>query len=373
MVDVVGAALGLAALGVAALAGLAHLPVAEKVDAERWFKLLIANMLLGEVDRAAGDAEAWRRAVIRFAPYHPAGREAHAKLGAPSAWHPPAGGAVEGELGLVAALAALPSPRARWARLFEDEAASEVLRRAPEELAEAADLTSWLGSGASWAEVIAAQGPLDARLQAALPAWWVLVRGESAAPDLLGALAAVIGERALVLELPPGTPEVAGATLAERLIAHWVALGRADARLVLVGAGAGVPALMGALLATAGLRDRVLAVVSVGGAIGEGTSGAEAGWVERHFEHGRLDTEKAGKTPYLQVAWCEPGSDPPGIVGLSARAQRFPNPGSDASAPWGVDVVDLGLLPPDPELPLGVIARALWATVVRVVVARRAG
>jgi hypothetical protein len=47
------------ALGLAAVAGWLHLPRTPDLDAERWFKTMLATVLRGAIEGGGGDVEAW--------------------------------------------------------------------------------------------------------------------------------------------------------------------------------------------------------------------------------------------------------------------------------------------------------------------------
>jgi hypothetical protein len=373
----IDAALGVATVVVAALAGWTLLPREPELDLERLFKVAIANALLGRVEREGGDAVAWATELRRFVPYHPAGRELAKKLDEPSAWRPPAGGALEGEVALVEALARCPDLAARWVRLFhEDGPARDALLVDPQR--EPSLSLAALGADITWEKLIRAPDELTLALRRAQPAPWILVGDDPAGtPALLGALAGQLGPLARRVR---ESPDPDAQALASGLAEAWTQLGAADARVVVVAAGDSAASLLSALSVAPGFRDRVECVVLLGGNLGgrEGVDG-EAGvsarrdWLERTFRHGALDTERAQVTPYLSLAWADPSANRAGWGDLSLQAQSLPTPADSEAAPWGVRPVALGVLPPEPDLPVADVALALWLTVARLTCSRRLG
>ncbi|MEQ1567496.1 MAG: hypothetical protein ABMA64_17780, partial [Myxococcota bacterium] len=219
----------------------------------------------------------------------------------------------------------------------------------------------------------AGAGPFLAAARRAIDAVWVLVEGRSdrlAGPSVLDALAAEWqGAGGSVVRIPrDGT----GPTRLRSLAAD------VTTRLVLVGEEAGVTDLLRWLADDLELRDRTLAVVSVGGVIGG--RGDEAGpygeaacqdWLGAHFGQTDLDTEVVRRTPYFGVQWLDRAAWPPGAPGLPLQASRFPEPHRQGTAATMVEVVDLGPLwvdaPPPPEL----VARGLVAVVCGWIASRR--
>jgi hypothetical protein len=364
----------LAVAGVAALvAGVAawlHHPRTPELDAERWFKVWIATSLRGTVETAGGDADAWVAEVLRFVPYHPAGREPGRKVASPSTWRP-ADGWIDGEQALVEALARLPDVQARWRWLYdEDERGAEARLVDPQTLGPAYDPRTYLGSDGSWDAV--AGGGLTLALVARLGAAWVLVDGAPGPPPLLDALHAAVPD-ADRIQWSPVPFDAAAAGVLDRLREVAVARGTP---LVIVAAGAGAHFALRALAADPGLRDRIAAVVSVGGVLRgipgqEGPLGeaAVADWMGRWFGHDALSTDALVLTPYLALQWWDPQEDPPG-GGLPLRCARWPAL-RDTAAPESVAPLDLGVLPTDPDLPLAQVADALVGVTVCAVLAWR--
>jgi hypothetical protein len=165
------------------------------------------------------------------------------------------------------------------------------------------------------------------------------------------------------VEVGPGELDATVTTLAERLRA--LAPERSS-RLILATTGDAAPTLLRALAEHVDVRDRVVAVVAIGAAIhglpdvdGPRGEAVMRDWLEHHFRHEHLDVELVRLVPYVSLAWLAPDVDPPGLVGLPVRAQRFPEPGFVGREPPFVEPVDLGVLPADPSLPVDAVADAL--------------
>jgi len=354
-------ALGVLAAALAAWIIWVQWPQPPTLDGERWFKVALATALRGVVDGSGGDVGAWEAALARWVPYHPAGRAPERKVSNPVVAVLP-GAALPGEVALVEALAQLREPSARWARLYDDPAAREVL------LADPADLGSdyaldWDGL-AAWAA--GGAGPDLARVGAR----WVLLEGRLdrlVGPSLLPALAAVLADPVRI----PFDPEGLGSELRALLVG-------ADVRLVLVGEEAAVAALLRVLVDAGDVRDQVVAVVSLGGVIGGRTDEAGpfggqacADWLHARFTQRDLDTDVVRFTPYFSLQWLDQSHWPPGVPGLPLQASRFPEPSAEGATAVTIEAVDLGPLPAHAEAPLGAIARALVAVVSAWVVKRR--
>ncbi|MBW1880538.1 MAG: hypothetical protein JRI25_03975 [Deltaproteobacteria bacterium] len=359
-----------AALGVAALACWYSLPNPPDLDGERWFKLILATLLRGQVERETGDAGDWEARVLRFVPYHPGGRLPEQKVSDPEHYRPP-GLSVPGEVALVEALARIEDRAGRWKRMYdEDDAAIEARLQDPAEMGAAYDTARHLGPGGSWDD-LADWGAGDAIafrevLVRRLSARWVLVDGgEGPWPPLLDALAGELGDLAVRVSQPEGSPEEAASVLRD---AMEDPLEELSDRLVLVVTGPAIHLVLRALVDAPGLRDRLLAVVSVGGVV-MGREGELTDWMGRWFNAAAFDTEMNRVTPYLHLTWYDRETEPPGIPRLPIAATRFPQP--EAGALSSIEVVDLGVLPADPELPLDQVARALWTLTTLWVYTRR--
>lgn len=171
------------------------------------------------------------------------------------------------------------------------------------------------------------------------------------------------------VSIPWGAPDLAAPILA--------ACALPESRVILVAEEAAVAEILRMLVEHADVRDRVSAVVSVGGVIGgrhdeEGRYGEPScrDWLEAHFTQGDLDTEIVRFTPYLSVQWLHRSATPPGAPGLSLAASRFPEPLSDVPIDT-IESVDLGALPADRPLPPDLAAKALIAVVCGFVRSRR--
>lgn len=340
------------------------------LDGERWFKIALATLLRGQIEASEQGAAEWAEVVRRFVPYHPAGRLPERKVSNPVTLRPTA--ALPGEIALVEALDQIQVPAERWARLYDDEAALEARLTDPAELGEAYDPRTTLGSGADW-EALAAWGGgqpgiLEA-LERAMPATWVLVKGREGqlgGPTILPALAAAWAST----EVLDGDPSAVRRRLEQ--------LAEAGTSMVLVGEEAGVTAILDLLADNLAVRDRTLAVVSVGGVIGGKPAekgrlsvAARQDWLQAHFNQRTLETEVVRLTPYFSVQWLDRTAWPPGVHGQPIEHARFPEPSDHGATATTTEVVDLGVLPADEELPTDQVARALLAVVAAWVVHRR--
>jgi hypothetical protein len=369
--DGVTLAVAAVAASVAAAAAWLHHPRAPALEAERWFKLWVATRLRGVIETRAGSSDAWVIAVLRFVPYHPLGRQPAAKVHRPDAWRP-ADGWLEGEQALVQRLAAEPTEAARWSLLYDrDERGVEARLADPATLGPAYDPVSILGGGQSW-DAVAAGGLLPA-LARRLGAAWVLVDGRGAGPDLLGAVARGVPGSVRI----PSEDDLEGWVNSLHAALQQQVEAPAD-RVVIVAADTGIQAVLRVLVRDPGLRDRVLAVVSIGGVLGglpddDGPLGERAlsDWMGRWFGHDTLDTDALVPTPYLALQWWDIDADPSGALGVPIRAARWPAPRAPAGVPESILPIELGLLPTDPELPLDCIAEALVGVTVGTVLAWR--
>jgi len=364
----VAAALGLGILWV-------QWPRPPVFDGERWFKALLISLIQGRVDASGGHAVDFDARVLRFVPYHPAGRFPERKALNPAASI--TGPALDGERALCEALAALPTPEARLRYMYDqDEIGFDARVSDPAELGAAYDPATAMGPDASW-DAVAAWGEapgsaaaeaLRAAIARSLPARWVLVGGTGAVPSVLDALAEAVPTEVSRIDGSEGPDAVMDAL--DALVD--------ETPLVLVGEDVGTTWILAALPEHALLRERTLAVVSVGGVIG-GRSDVDGGplsfvarrdWLAAHFRMKALETDVVRLTPYFAVQWLDPAVVPPGIAGLPLESMRFPEPPEDASAST-VEVVDLGPLYADPESPVDLVARALVVTVAAWVANRR--
>lgn len=365
MTEPVTVAVGVLAAVLWAAASWLNRPRAPHLDAERWFKVLLATVLRGEVEAAGGDAATWEARVKAVVPYHPLCRDADRMLGNPAAGVPP-GAPRQGERALIDALVQIPAGRSRWARLFETDVSMDALLDDPVELGPSYDPSSTLGQGADW-EAVAAAGAGDGKLLDSIArrvqGKWLLIEGDGIAPSPLGAMASALGAAAILVT---ARPEDLGATLASHVT-------NASDRVILVATGDAVPWVMRAMLAEPTLRDRTLAVLSIGGVVRgwpgrEGPTGesAQSEWLDGKFRPDVLDTERSRTTPWIAVQWADPASAVPGAGGLPLASQRFPSP-TDVIAVSSIAVVDLGVLPT--SAPAGPVATALIAVTTLLAVA----
>ena len=328
-----------AALALAGWATALSIPRPPRLNWERLFKVGLSVLIAGEVERQRGagsDArQAWLDGVLGRVPWSPLGRDAVGKLADPRV-EDVAVPALEGERALVEALARLPDPAARFRRLYvEDAHAVEELTGDPNMLGPDHDPARILGPGAGWDQVSSWDPALQAVLARRLADVVFVLDG------LPGPFAEALGQAVpglRVLALPPAGEERTGAAAVEALFAPVeAALLRDSDRVVLIAAGPEVLRCLAALVEGGGLRDRCLAVLSLGAALG----GADATeWMAAHFDNQHLDTERKRSVPYLCVVDVDP-ADP---LARDWSSQRFPSPPPLPSGRAAVEVVDLGPL-----------------------------
>ncbi len=313
------------ALGTALAAVVAHVPWPRKLDAARVFKAALQL-----------------RAPAELAPWHPLAAFPEQKVALPVAWLP-SNDALPGELEHVRSLVSLPMEE-RWVALHRGVS--------PRPFPPTEDPAVWLG--ATWEALVAGADTQEPHRQ------WVVFRDEpSLAPALdFQALDAV---------------DVAwtDGPLEARLSAVFDILDtRAQdpaKRFVLVGEGRAIHLLLRALAAEDGLRDRVEAVISAGGAIHgceeDGPFGVTevADWLEHWFQHNRLDTEAFAPIPYVAFQWVAAAAPEPGLVGLPMRRARFPTSRPPNRIHQAIDAHDLG--PVDVRCPPDAVVAALRVVV----------
>jgi hypothetical protein len=390
-------AVALSAAVLFVLSAIAVVPRPPELAAEALFKALLIQALGGDAPAAARVA------------WHPLGRLPERKIARPNAEATP-GTPLVGEVELLRALAALPDAPARWAALRgEGRALLDPDAALPEDHRPA----RWLGNGATWRSVVAPGGLADAEARHGLG--WVRVSGSPRAgvPDLGGAFTdaaevawcqalagddgaraagAVVATLRAALAVPGGAALAAEVARVSRAALEAAIVGVVGAELavrtadparrwILLATGEGLPVALRALHADMALRDRIVAVVSVGGAaLGDPSRADLAGeaaardWMDAHFRHESLDVEVVRPVPYLSVGWLDPRVEPPGAAGLPLVHARFPEPGYVGSGtlfhpkePEVVRGMDLGAL--DLDLPGEAVGRALRATAVIAVVA----
>lgn len=383
----------LAALLLLVVAGVLVVPRPVALAGELGFKRVLAHVWRGLLDDTR-----WAARVADAVAWHPAGRLPERKLAAPGVAAID-GAPLEGEEALVAGLAALPGAVERW----------EVLRGRGEGLCEAPTAreqspAAWLGPKGAWERLPALGRGDDALvkdLEGRLGARWAVVAGTArpGVPDVTGAfgeavpwsagegrpealLAAAVLARALregpplgpAIELVRRVQDVVLACLSAELSVRL----RGEGWLLLLVTGEAAPVVLRTLHDDVALRDRVLAVLSVGGAIAglpqraDGLSEAACrDWLDVHFRHEQMDVEVLRRVPYLSLAWLDPTeAGPPGAAGVPVASARFPRPGFtgggrflEPKEPEVIVPVDLGVLDPRVAPPAPVIGAALrlWA------------
>jgi hypothetical protein len=335
----------LAAAGLAIWAAILSLPRPPTLDWQRLFKVSLATLLRGELEASDGEREEWEASVAALVLYHPAGRDPEQKLTDPD----PATlltPALPGERALVEALAALPDPTSRWVRMYADnEQTRDALLSDPSELGDDYSARAIFGAEADWEGVAAWSEGVLAGLTRKLS--HVVVAG---AGGTLGAtMAAEAGLRGATL--PPEGAEEALAALLEQ----------PSDRLVLVLQNDAVLPLLTLLHAEAGLRDRVLVVLSVGGDIT--TSPEASAWMADNFVHDAMDTELNRQTAYASVQVVDPAQ-----LGAAPdfSGQRWPVPPETATGRAPIAVVDLGVIVPawlSADRRCVQLSRGLWVAV----------
>lgn len=338
MTDPVSLGLTVIAGGVALTAGWLSLPRPPALNAERWFKTLLATILRGQTEADGGDVDAWEARAMSGIPFHPAVVRVEEWLTRPtSALDANAGGHAD----LFSDLNACTTVAERHTRLFlQDTDARQALLSDPSELGSAYDPVRLLGAQNTWDRMVdwgAGDETVLAVLDRAVPAAWVLVGDDASSVfDALVQLGASrIFSDDLVRELTERAPRV-------------------EDRLVVVASGDAVPRVLSALADDAGLRDRVLAVVSVGGACA-GTSERDD-WMGAHFTHEAMNLESHRPLFFLAMQWMD--LEHPETL----AQQRFPNPGGSTVQDRVVRAIDLGAVS-RVGVPAGVLAKALRAAV----------
>ncbi len=328
------------ATGLAAMVAWLMWPRPPNLDGERWFKLMIAILLRGEVEARGGSAADWRAAVRTWAPYHPAVRFPERMVSGPQ----PGMDAHPAETELARRLAAVEDPAARWAILYDEEGpARDPTLTDPVDLPPDYDIRKWLAT-AGWDDLAlwgaGAPTPIIAALHTVFDGTtFLFVHDDPPGPPIVDALSGLLPERPV--EVRAGGFDV---TPLERALLALPE--REEHRFVLLGMGRGIQTLLSGLHASPGWRDRVLAVLSLGGAI---VTPESAPWMEANFTHRAFDTERARLTPYMCLQWLDRDCDPPGAFGLPIEQARFPPPRSEPLVPEAIEVVDLGVLPADSD------------------------
>jgi hypothetical protein len=325
------------------------LPRPPALDWELYFKVVLATLLRGEVESADGKAEEWYARGRKWIWFHPAARNLSQKITAPGEHEVPVP-ALEGELALVADLAALEGTTARIQRLFGTEGPDDLLYDDPAWLGEAYAPANLLGAGLDWDEVASFGEGLVAALQR---------RCENVHWAFVGTSAAL--EEAIAAHLPAGKAHRMDSGSVEALgdALETAAPGRSD-RLVVVVSGVEALKATQALHARPGLRDRVLGVVGVGARLG----GDGSAWLSKSFDHASMDTEVARATSWFHLAFLVPERVPPGDGECPLDGTSWPCPPVPQSGRASIETVDLGVLPgPAGEYPATLLGRALLVTV----------
>jgi hypothetical protein len=380
-------AVALACLLLAVLTGVSFLPRPPALDAERWFKLWFVTLLRGRYNERSD--KDWVSAVLRFVPYHPAGRQPEQKLLRPEIYSA-VGPALDGELALVEALSRLSTVSERVQRMyFEDETALDARLEDPVFLGRSYLPSEWLGPDASWdavadwaSEAGAIQGAVE---RAGLK--WVLVEGApNDLPDALGGLRELLGDAAVTV--PWARPSSAAGVTPSDAVRAQMMTRRGDAdfvdramsvlaalrqhtprladRVVVVAVGEGAQLVLEALVSDAELRDRLAAVLCIGGIVGglDDVTGpwsweACTDWLQANFTHKALDLEMNRSVPWMSLQWFDGEQPHLGAAGVPLERQRWVQPMDSTSEHHWIEIEDLGVLPADPEMPVDLLARAI--------------
>jgi hypothetical protein len=339
------------------------------LDSERLFKVALATGLRVRVEGAGGGAEDWASAVVRFVPYHPAGRDPARKVMTPGAetWSGPA---LPGERALLEALAKRPDVPGRWQRMFdEDEVALAARLDDPADLGPTWDPAAWLGPGLSWdgvgAWVAGGDGPVGEAVSRRIgAARWVIVDGAPGLPELGRALGSELGAR--VAAVVPFDDDFDTMRLAVAKALADAAPTVAD-RLFLVASGLAVQPLLAALADAPDARDRLSAVLllhpAMAGDPGRDGPFGEVACRDRvagAWRHATLDVERMVARPWFAMQWLDRSTSPPSAGGLPLVTASLPVPSDEGGLEASVLRLELGPLAADPEAPLELVARALW-------------
>ncbi len=298
---------------------------------ERLWKVTLATVIRGDVEANGGNGDDWwdRLAAV---PFHPAGRDAVAKLCRPSL-DDVAVPALEGERALMERLTQSATIAERWETMFRDDPlAMESLTSDPAQLGPAYDPSVPLAPNLNWEDI--ACWTSDVQSAVARRMGSVVIAGVG------------IDTRPLIAAIPHG--RVVDVTESDDMAAQLLeSCTAAQDRLMLLAKGSQVLPLLQALHGSPALRDRVLVVVSLGG-----TFDADADWLNDHFQHLEFDTELNRRTVYFAVSNVDRQT-------MNLVDQALPVPTVPPSGWAPIESIDLGLLPideHDPEL----FARALW-------------
>lgn len=307
---------------------------APPLDWERLWKVSLATVIRGQVEAAQGDQDAWWEQLKLQVPYNPVGRLGDAKLHSPKLTDIPVP-ALEGEQSLVERLVRLETPAERWVEMFHnDEAAVEALLSNPAELGHAYDPGSVMAPGIDWESVALWTDTVQAAITRRLTDVTVVTLG--------------FDGDALREAVPHVRVEDFGEVDTDKILES---ASQSHERLVLIASSDLGFQMVQALHASPELRDRVLAVMSLG--VDLATDGRRE-WMDENFGHLEMDTELNRHTPYMSVVDVDPSRP-----GLGWADQVFPVPEVPPSGWTPVESIDLGPLPLGKQEP-GLLARALW-------------
>jgi hypothetical protein len=306
------------------------------LDWERLWKTILATVIRGDVEATGGDAEEWWERLV-VVPYHPAGRFPFGKLNSPSVDDilvP----ALEGERALVERLEGKSTIEDRWEEMYRrDLVAEEALMLNPAELGPSYDPEVSIGPTIDWEHVARWTAEAQSAIARRLKDVVVVVVGH----DAEGLMAAV--PHARVVQVPVG---LQASGMEDALMSVCP---QSHERLIVIAAGDSVFSLVQALHTSPSLRDRVLTVIGLAGAL---HSTERQQWMAEHFQHLAFDTEVNRRTLYMSVSSVS--MDP-----MAVLDQAFPDPPEPPSGWAPIESVDLGLLPLDRQNP-ELLARALW-------------
>ncbi|MFT6817185.1 MAG: hypothetical protein ACJATT_000990 [Myxococcota bacterium] len=344
MTDPISLTLAGTAAVVALVAGWFSLPGSPEVSEERWFKACLATLWMGVVEARGGDLDAWETEVVHGVPFHPWVGSVERWLTADIHTLP---STEAGSAALLGALREQPSAHDRYQSLFHHDHTGRQARLSdPSDLGAAYDPSRLLGKGIGWDAVRdwgADEGAkLATALARAVPATWVVVGHDGRAPGVLDALVGLGAERAFEQE-----------NLSIELLEH--APTAAD-RLIVVATADSVAAVLRGLVERPDLRDRVLAVLSIGG---DCQGPRHTDWMGAHFTDEQMDLEAHRPLLFLALQWLDPALTPPGFDGLDVAHARFPVPERSGPQDRVVHAVDLGVLPPVSPVSTTAIAKAL--------------
>lgn len=340
-------------------------PSPPDLDGERWFKSVLATLLRGAVEDSGGTVQVWEERVHREVLFHPAGRFPAEKVLIGSQFRPPLP-LVEGEQALLERFDVLATPKQRWRWMFWEEELGQAARLMdPVELGESYSPQRWIGAGFDWDGVAGAGvefGACRQRLRSE-GIRWVIFTDTSLHPvcqEWSASLKEELGESALLLHWDENAVHLPDFLTQ---INDWIQA--PSDRFVCLGIGRGVPLLLRTLAEDPALRDRVYAVVSIGGAL-RGTGEHELwgsasfnSWLEHHYDYVSLDTEMARETPYFSIGLSDMEHPNLGFAGLGLDEMIFPELPAERAPVEGVSPISLGCLPmQSDERHLAV--RALW-------------